>query len=1063
METNLNTPVTSVELDVISKMIYNPILDNEQLFPVACQGCKLLDRFKEGMNSCHAIQPKYDLRFLPESKGTILVIVPSPGETEDKEGVPLAFYSGWSFLNSYLSALDNNWVVANATGCYAGKDKQGKKVEMKPTESKACQHEFLDELIKQVQPKVVVFLGVSSMKAILKEHAPKTLGKALGDPIKFPEIPYFIIGAEDPIMHITQRKDLKNVYMHLFQQADRLCNGDFHTETVNFELVTTTSRLLELSRSMQERICLDTEDDHDIKRTNLGKRKSIWHPNVKMILMQITERVDTFYEPLTLKNYVFVPEILTRSNIIALIKGRIMLAHNIKYDIQSLWALKQVNAFRYLKDYVCTFLQFVSMDQGKMGNSLKDRSRLHFNINAYETEAWRDIDACNKAIADSHALLLSLISAEEKKVKEAGKVEEQQKKADEKFCSAYFKWKEHNQKNQERAKEGKKLLKDKDKPERKEFDVVNLEQSASTLSRLKAEQLKLRPIDDANFGDITRDVLHYYGACDTHFGYKIQDEVLDQFFEEGKISPVCMELNHRNVFTFSHVERWGLPMDMSRHRILSGVIDEKVAAIREHLMQDPYIQEALSRTKEVVDLAIKGKLTYEFLRDEAIKPNKKKFLAQLLLVTGALNENSPQTKNSGKNGTAIQYKLNTEVLNEISGGEDDVDDVLKCKGWTHSSNKTQIQWVWYLMSRYRKLLDLQRKFLVSLGEYAVDNRLHPDFVLGRVEMGNTAKGTITGRVATTNPNLLNIKKDPALRWIFKAVLNGNLDNDLEGADRMARKLEVESKRAYFLECDFSSQEPVVSTVVTKCKVWKYVFEQGFDLYQVIANMVYSGSIDIMGECSTVKELLEKKYPREGEVRNDTKTSTLAILYGQSSFEFANRTGIDRGKVEFFYKTFEEKFPEIRAYKEGIENMVQSGAMCETLFGLKRSTFLQRTGDWKKDRSLFSRLCRQLGNFMIQQVGFGITAWKSFEICKYIVDNNLEESLQINNIVHDSLLFTIAYDDMERLEQPIHNILNDMSTLPFAFDIPLRHTMKVGPTMADLSKFAGSLEDWKKTV
>ena len=948
-------------------------------------------------------------------------------------------------LSPFVINLESPYIIVSASGCWGGKDYRGKDITPKDAEIYNCNKGFLDQLIKETNPSVVIFMGTVGMTAVLKEHAPKTLGKAVGDPIKFPELDYWILGTYDSDAHMSGRRDLVPEYMRVFQLANKLAKGDYNNEIVEYELVTTTKRLKELARSLQEKICLDTEDDH----WGIGPKPTVYHPNVNMILLQITEKVGEDY-----KTYVFVPELLSRENIISLIKDRVLIGHNVKYDIQSLWAIKRVNAFRYIRGFargyntfgfVCTFLQFVAMDQGYMANSLKKRSEMHFNITPYNSTLEQDLEKMNKAIADSHALLQGLIHEHEKVLKEI------------------------NQNLEKAASEETPIPKKRPTAKSKAAKVqvvYDLEKLSQELEEYKEQKALLRPLNSANYGDVNTDVLHYYGACDTYYDYRLEDQVLPQYYERGAINPLAVELNYRNVYTFCHVERWGLPIDMNRHRILNEIIDDKVKNIKDWLITNPLVQTALSRVKEIIKLAEKDakrrkgtppKLTYDYLYNEAIKPNKKGFLAQLLLVTNVITDSSPRTK------SGMEYKLDDSVLEDISGGDDDTNPTMRMGSWTHSDKKNEVQWVWFMISRYRKLLDLQRKFLVQLGQFAVDDRLHPDFHLAKVETGSGSKGTITGRVATTKPNLLAVKKDKALRCIFKAILNKDIDSEtnkehliqlvnvvhdsllfivkrsfLEKAlekihavlndmsllpfpfdinmrhtckvgDTMASIEDyddwvkmgspVSEDDCVFVECDFSSQEPVVMAVVTRCKEWIYIFENGLDLYACIANDIFDGGIDIHGpDIDDVRRRLTEKYPKKPKdpnnekevakcaIRDDTKTSTLAIAYGQSEYEFALRTGIPKDKVAFFFKTFDRKYPEIRAFKDNIRTLVRGGQMVETLFGYKRSTFLQKTGDWKKDVRNFNRMCRQLGNFLIQQPGFGITATLGHFLVRWILED-----------------------------------------------------------------------------
>ena len=181
--------------------------------------------------------------------------------------------------------------------------------------------------------------------------------------------------------------------------------------------------------------------------------------------------------------------------------------------------------------------------------------------------------------------------------------------------------------------------------------------------------------------------------------------------------------------------------------------------------------------------------------------------------------------------------------------------------------------------------------------------------------------------------------------------------------------------------DFTSQEPVVIAVVTQCKEWLYIFENKLDLYSCIANDMYKEGIDIHGPIEEVRAKLTEKFPKlpkdpnnpkdvaKCAIRDDSKTCTLAISYGQSAKEFSKRTGMHLDKVERFYKLFDERYPEIKVFKNKVEALVNAGKTIETMFGCKRSSFLTKVGDPKVDMSRKNRLYRQLINFLIQQVRF----------------------------------------------------------------------------------------------
>lgn len=736
-----------IQNDLFSDRINNDLkADN-----VACLSCKMFNRHIDGYNLSYNISPVYDERTTHKSKGTILVVYKTPTEFEDASNVPMTDRNGFDLTSMYLNCLDNRWVLTNAVRCFPGKNKSGlKDVILSDTEVSVCSDAFLSELIKEIKPSVVVCLGVTAMKAVLKEHAPKALNKAIGDPIKMKELDYFVLVTYDPVMHNNGRKDLLNEYYRVFGMADKLASGDFHEEVVEFETITTPERAFEVAELLQDKIILDIEDNHN-KKDKI--RKTVWHKNVKIILLQITEKVGGRY-----KTYVFTPSVLSPRLFTRILLNRIVVGHNIKYDFQCIFAVYGVNVYLYIHDYVCTFLKFVSIDQGRTGNGLKALAIMYFNITAYDTILWQEIDRSNKAIADSHALVRSAIN-------NVTKLLEKAKKAELKALSAKSNSVAEAMEEEVQYTKTGKVRK---KRAKKEVEVVvyDIEGLEAQLEELLEQQEELRPLGSANFSDTNLSTLHQYGACDTHYTARLEYEILPGIEEDGGWNPTAYDISKKNVFTFSHVERWGLPISMKRHKILSDLINEKVRNIKDFLIGSEYVQRALAQVPDVIKLSTpsprypEGKLTFDYLYNEAIKPNKKKFLAQLLVETGMLPVLDAMN-NKTKTG---DYRLDEDVLNDISGGEDDTELQYRKASWTPSESKSEIQWIWYMIYKYRKLLDIQRKFMKNLEEFQTGGRLRPDFLLAKSDVaraGGAEKsgGTTTGRLCVAKGTYIECPRD----------------------------------------------------------------------------------------------------------------------------------------------------------------------------------------------------------------------------------------------------------------------------------------------------------------
>ena len=79
----------------------------------------------------------------------------------------------------------------------------------------------------------------------------------------------------------------------------------------------------------------------------------------------------------------------------------------------------------------------------------------------------------------------------------------------------------------------------------------------------------------------------------------------------------------------------------------------------------------------------------------------------------------------------------------------------------------------------------------------------------------------------------------------------------------------------------------------------------------------------------------------------------------------------------------------------------------------------------------------------------ITLWKLWEIYEWVDRNGLEDVCHPVNIVHDSITFECDEDRVDELLPQIVAIMEDMSTLPFEFDVPLLVTVKAGRNLGKM--------------
>jgi DNA polymerase-1 len=194
---------------------------------------------------------------------------------------------------------------------------------------------------------------------------------------------------------------------------------------------------------------------------------------------------------------------------------------------------------------------------------------------------------------------------------------------------------------------------------------------------------------------------------------------------------------------------------------------------------------------------------------------------------------------------------------------------------------------------WRELTKLKNTYLDSL----------PDLIdphTGRVHTTFNQASTTTGRLSSTNPNLQNI---PIRTEIGRPV----------------RACFVAEQGARLLSADYSQVELRVLAHVADETVLKDVFHAGEDVHAATAAEVF-------------------EIPRE-EVdlgqRSKAKMVNFGIVYGLTGFGLADRLNIPRKEGEEFVARYLERFPAVRAFREGIVEKAQEEGFVTTLMGRRR--------------------------------------------------------------------------------------------------------------------------------
>ena len=180
---------------------------------------------------------------------------------------------------------------------------------------------------------------------------------------------------------------------------------------------------------------------------------------------------------------------------------------------------------------------------------------------------------------------------------------------------------------------------------------------------------------------------------------------------------------------------------------------------------------------------------------------------------------------------------------------------------------------------------------------------------GRIHCSFWQYGAVTGRFASSEPNLQNIPShDKYIRRMFKAT---------DGYVMMSS--------------DYSQQEPKVMTQMCQDPLMIDAYKHGKDLYAEIAalsfNTTYENCLEFRPDGTT--------NPEGKERRSQAKSILLGVLYGRGVPSIAEQLGTSTEKAQAIKDSVFKGFPAIPKFEDDSLDMAYELGYVTTLWGRKR--------------------------------------------------------------------------------------------------------------------------------
>jgi DNA polymerase-1 len=308
---------------------------------------------------------------------------------------------------------------------------------------------------------------------------------------------------------------------------------------------------------------------------------------------------------------------------------------------------------------------------------------------------------------------------------------------------------------------------------------------------------------------------------------------------------------------------------------------------------------------------------------------------------------------------------------------------------------TVIDWV----LEYRELEKLRSTYVDSLPQ-----QINPE--TGRVHTSFNQTGTVTGRIASSDPNLQNI---PTRTEIGRRVRNGFIAQD-------GWKL---------LAVDYSQIELRIVAHMSKDEAMLAAFRAGQDIHATTAAAVNGIN-------------LEDVTP---QMRRHAKAINFGLIYGMSAYGLTNATDLTLAESENFIEAYFKEFPGVKRYLDDIREDVAKKGYVETLFGRRRYfPNLQEGASY----NIRQREEREAINAPIQGTAADIIKKAMLQLPGEIEKADLNAQMLLQ--VHDELIFEVPETELDATTSLVQEVMENA----YKLSIPLETEAKAGKSWGGMT-------------
>ena len=450
-----------------------------------------------------------------------------------------------------------------------------------------------------------------------------------------------------------------------------------------------------------------------------------------------------------------------------------------------------------------------------------------------------------------------------------------------------------------------------------------------------------------SFAEVPIDLAAPYGAADADMTLRLMPPLQHELEEKGLIRLMDLEMDLMPVI--ADMERAGVRIDVEFFR---------------HMSQD--LEAAMLRLEQDI---------YE-IAGEVFNINSTQQLSDILFKKLQLPHEGLKRIASGHYSTAA------DVLDNLKAADTTgiIDAIIE----------------------YRELGKLKGTYVDALPQL-----INP--VTGRIHTNFSQTGAITGRLASSNPNLQNI---PIRSEIGQQLRRGF----------------VTEPGWAFLSADYSQVELRILAHISQDQTLLEAFRTDQDIHTATAATIYG----------IPPEKVTKNQRRFAKVIN------FGLIYGMGPFRLARETGLTLGEAETYVKKYFNQFPGIERYLEETRRKARIDGYVETLFGRRRYFPVFKSTMSSANRQAVNRADREAVNHPIQG-----TAADIIKLAMIRLHAELKERYRARLLlqVHDELLLESPLEELGEVRELVVDIMSNA----FKLDVPLKVEAETGSNWLELKE------------